>query len=940
MPRARSKPRRGVKNRIDGRQDYVFDSSIWTGASTGDPEVGAADFPSLASLPVTTGGKPYLPIDIYNNGSPGIADSSGFYRNDDDDGLAYDVLIVELDEAINFGFEQEVYFFKEAPVDPSSFSASIIPEAITLQPGSGITTATIIITDSNSPAVRQGTGEADDIIGNEGGDGVYAYDGDDVVSGLEGYDTLLGGEGDDLINGGSDDDYLGGNAGDDWLLGEAGDDFLNGFEGQDTLYGGSGNDQLFGWAEDDILYGGSGNDQLYGEEGVDTLYGGSGNDTYYLTSEADAADSVIEFANQGEDSVEASINYTLPAHVENLILVGAGAIVGVGNELDNEITRDDPFDVTVNRIISAGGGNDRVITEDGNNQVNGDAGDDQLFSGTGDDILNGGDGNDTLNGNTGDDTLNGGNGNDVLFGGFDTDVLDGGAGDDFLIAHFGADTLTGGEGVDIFAFTDEFTTIDTITDFNYTQGDKIQVDASGFGVDATESSRFTFNNGTGVLSFDGIQFATLPVGSNFIASLDLIIADFSLPPFPFDSGSSGDSVSETGVSIVGTAIADQLIGTEGNDSIAGNADDDVVFGLEGNDNLLGGTGNDLIDGGTGNDQLSGEAGDDRLYGEVGNDTLNGGDGNDTLNGGTGNDLSIGGTGSDRFNFYHSSLGGVDTIADFNPTEDAIGLYIGDTTILGFTTEFGSPVESADIRVGSTFKDAGFTPNASIAAGQFHVGSSAIDAGDRLVYDNTTGALFFDVDGTGATAQVQIATLTAGLPLTHTNIVAFDDTNVTAPPTPTDAGDGNASPGVGTAGNDTLIGTPGKDTLVGLNGNDRLLGKAGNDILKGGRGNDFLRGDAGNDILIGGVGNDTYLGGAGRDIFALEKGAGRDLILDFKDRQDRFGLSRGIRFRKLTIAQKGRNTLISLGKDQLALVRGVKADLLTAADFIPLPPGLV
>ncbi|NJN86491.1 MAG: hypothetical protein HC881_09490 [Leptolyngbyaceae cyanobacterium SL_7_1] len=64
--------------------------------------------------------------------------------------------------------------------------------------------------------------------------------------------------------------------------------------------------------------------------------------------------------------------------------------------------------------------------------------------------------------------------------------------------------------------------------------------------------------------------------------------------------------------------------------------------------------------------------------------------------------------------------------------------------------------------------------------------------------------------------------------------------------------------------------------------------------------------------------------------------GRDLILDFKDRQDKFALSRGVQFRNLSITQQGRNTLISLGTDQLALIRGVKADLITAADFTPLP----
>jgi Ca2+-binding RTX toxin-like protein len=51
--------------------------------------------------------------------------------------------------------------------------------------------------------------------------------------------------------------------------------------------------------------------------------------------------------------------------------------------------------------------------------------------------------------------------------------------------------------------------------------------------------------------------------------------------------------------------------------------------------------------------------------------LDGGDGNDTLHGGDGDDVLIGGAGSDRFAF--SGNNGTDTIADFQPGIDTIGL---------------------------------------------------------------------------------------------------------------------------------------------------------------------------------------------------------------------------------------------------------------------------
>jgi serralysin len=45
-------------------------------------------------------------------------------------------------------------------------------------------------------------------------------------------------------------------------------------------------------------------------------------------------------------------------------------------------------------------------------------------------------------------------------------------------------------------------------------------------------------------------------------------------------------------------------------------------------------------------------------------------------------------------------------------------------------------------------------------------SKAQDREDRIVYDRTSGALSYDADGTGAAAQVRIATLGKNLKLAH------------------------------------------------------------------------------------------------------------------------------------------------------------------------------
>ncbi|HEC0040926.1 TPA: type I secretion C-terminal target domain-containing protein, partial [Acinetobacter baumannii] len=103
---------------------------------------------------------------------------------------------------------------------------------------------------------------------------------------------------------------------------------------------------------------------------------------------------------------------------------------------------------------------------DGNDVQNGWKGKDNLLGGLGDDTLNGLAGDDWLEGGAGNDILNGGEGNDLLEGGAGNDTLNGGIGADTaifkILAGFGNDA-TGGNGVD------------TWSDFNISQGDKINI---------------------------------------------------------------------------------------------------------------------------------------------------------------------------------------------------------------------------------------------------------------------------------------------------------------------------------------------------------------------------------------------------------------------------------------------------------------------------------
>ncbi|MHC5597554.1 MAG: calcium-binding protein, partial [Nostoc sp.] len=94
---------------------------------------------------------------------------------------------------------------------------------------------------------------------------------------------------------------------------------------------------------------------------------------------------------------------------------------------------------------------------------------------------------DVINGQGGNDKIDGLSGNDYLRGGIGNDTLIGGAGNDTLVGGAGNDVLTGGVGADRFlyntsaAFASSAIGVDSISDFNKSQGDKIVLDKTTFG---------------------------------------------------------------------------------------------------------------------------------------------------------------------------------------------------------------------------------------------------------------------------------------------------------------------------------------------------------------------------------------------------------------------------------------------------------------------------
>ncbi|WP_334040822.1 calcium-binding protein [Burkholderia ambifaria] len=244
----------------------------------------------------------------------------------------------------------------------------------------------------------------DKIFGGAGNDMIWGGDGDDILVGFTASNDAKQSLGawetdDDTIYGGAGNDLILGGLGNDLLHGDAGDDEIQGGDGHDKLYGGDGNDRLFGQVGNDILYGGAGddllvgftgdneakrtlgpgetdNDYLYGGEGNDTLLGGlgddyldggagadhmeggEGNDTYIVNSVNDV---ILEYANEGYDTVTSSANYILNANIEELRLVEGFNVNGTGNALDNRIVGN-----SADNILDGVTGADTMIGGKGN----------------------------------------------------------------------------------------------------------------------------------------------------------------------------------------------------------------------------------------------------------------------------------------------------------------------------------------------------------------------------------------------------------------------------------------------------------------------------------------------------------------------------------------------------------------------------------------------
>lgn len=612
--------------------------------------------------------------------------------------------------------------------------------------------------------------------------------------------------------------------GNDNILADGANDFINSLAGNDTVNGGGGNDTLIGGDGNDILNGSAGNDEIEGKRGSDTMIGGAGNDSLEW-DDGDGSDRIS--GNAGIDTVDVDGSVTLG---DNFVLgqQGTWAIFDRVNLVPFKLTVDsveqfsvsgeggnDSLDVnnlnntSVNLVSFFGGaGNDTLDGSDSSTQLigNGDGGNDLLTGGSASDTLDGGAGNDLVQGEKGNDRMIGGIGNDTLAwddgdgsdrisgnAGIDTVAVEGSLlqGDNFVLGQQGTQAIFNRINLGQFQLT-----VDTVEQFSVSgEGGNDFFDVNN--LSNTSVNTVSFSGGAGNDTLNGSDTSTRLVG-NGDAGNDLLI---------------GSSVADTlngGVGndfVAGAKGNDRMIGGTGNDTLAwadgdgsdrisGNAGIDTVavqgslaqgdsFVLNQQGNLAifnrinlgqfqltvdtaeqfsvsGEGGHDFFDvnnlnntslnlvsfsGGAGNDTLTGGGTQTRLVvnGDAGNDVFIGGSAHDILIGGAGNDTLTGGGGADGFTF-NAPYQGVDTITDFG---------IADS-----------------IRVLATGFGGGLVAGATIAAAQFRIGAGAADASDRFIYNNNNGNLFFDSDGIGGAAQVQLATLAGAPTISNTNIVVI------------------------------------------------------------------------------------------------------------------------------------------------------------------------
>jgi Ca2+-binding RTX toxin-like protein len=756
-----------------------------------------------------------------------------------------------------------------------------------------------------------------------------------------------------------------------------------------------------GNALNNVLIGNSGNNILNGSTGADTMSGGLGDDTYVVDN---VGDLVTEAINEGTDTVQSSVTYTLSANVENLTLTGTAAINGTGNVLNNVLTGNN-----VANILTGGAGNDTYIVGSGDTVIeNVNEGNDTVqssitwtlganienlvltgtssISGTGNDL------NNTLTGNSGANTLNGGLGSDTMIGG---------AGNDTYVVDNVGDIVTENlnEGTDTVQSSITYTLGPNLENLTLTgtsaingAGNELNNVLTGNSAANTltgNAGNDTLNGGAdadtlvgglgndtyvidnpGDIVTENLNEGTDTVQSYITYTLGANVENLTLMGTAAING-TGNSLNNT---LTGNSAANALAGGLGNDIYVVGTGDTVVENLnEGTDTVqssitytlgpnlenltltgscaIDGTGNEL------NNTITGNSASNILTGGLGNDTLNGSTGADTLVGGLGNDTYVVDNAGDVVNETLNE--GTDTVQ--SSITYTISENVENLTLIGTSAINGTGNTLDNVLTGNSAANVliGNAGNDTLNGG---TGADTLIGGlgnDTYVVDNTgdilTEALNEGTDTVQSSITYTLGANVENLTLTGTNAINGTGNELDNVLT------GNSASNVltGAAGNDTLNGGTGADTLIGGLGNDTYVvdntgdvvtealnegtdkvqssitytlnanvenltlsgtsaingtGNTLDNVLTGNTKANTLTGGSGNDTLDGGAGNDTLKGETGNDTYLFARGYGSDTINEYDTtvgNSDKVKFNSGLNPLDLIFVNNGNNLKVQI-----------------------------
>ena len=686
-----------------------------------------------------------------------------------------------------------------------------------------------VVTEANANAAVGGTDQVNSALANYTlganlENGRILHTGAANLLGNELNNVLYAGAGNNILNGGAGSDtasYQYATAAVTLNLSVTGAQ-ATGSSGSDTL---ANIKHLTGSNYADTLTGNSVANTLNGGAGADTLAGGLGDDTYYVDH---AGDVITEALNAGTDLAISSYlgTYVLGANVENgrITATGAASLAGNGannllyagagnNSLDGSSGTDTvsyqyaTAAVTVSLAIAGaqatgGSGLDTLVSIENlvgsnyNDSLTGSNGDNTLDGGLGNDTLAGGLGNDsyavnstldivteglnagmdqvnsalanyTLGANlengrilhTGAANLLGNELNNILYAGAGNNILNGGAGSDTASYQYATAAVTlnlsvtgaqatGSSGSDTLA------NIQHLTGSNYADtltGNSVANTLNG----GAGADTMAGGDASDIYHVDNVGDVVTETNAAAAGGIDTVCS--SLNSYSLKDNVENGRITAAGpASITGNGLNNVLYAGTGDNTLDGGTGVDTASYLYGTAGVTvslattgaqatGGSGTDTL---LGIEYLTGSNYNDSLTGSAIVNILTGGTGNDTLAGGLGNDLLVGGAGQDLFVFdsLPNATSNKDTLNDFSVADDTLQLENAIFTALAAGT----------VAADSFLSGAGL--------------STAADANDFLIYNTTTGALFYDPDGLGASAAIQFAMLSTHPGLTHADFV--------------------------------------------------------------------------------------------------------------------------------------------------------------------------